>query len=65
MGFRERVQAQGAAYGVQDAGVGSDLELDGLGKILLGRAPKSAREIQEVGGVILKKVESLKLTVEG
>ena len=56
------MQVQGAAYGV---GVGSDLELDGLGKILLVRAPKSAREIQEVGGVILKKVERLKLTVEG
>ena len=65
MGFRVRVQVQGAGYGVQGAGVGSDRELDGLGKILLDRAPKSAREIQEVGGVILKKVESLRLTVEG
>ena len=65
MGFRERVQVQGAAYGVQGAGVGSDLKSDGLGKILLDRAPKNASETQEVGGVILKKVESVSLTVEG
>jgi len=65
MGFRVRVQVQGAGYGVQGAGVGSNLESDGLGKILLDRAPKSASETQEVGGVILKEVESFRLRVEG
>ena len=58
MGFRVRVQVQDAGYGVQGAGVGSDLESDGLGKILLDRAPKNASETQQVGGEILKKVES-------
>ena len=38
----------------------ADRELDGLGEIPLDHTPQSASETQEVGGVILPKVEGFR-----
>ena len=43
----------------------ADRELDGLGEIPLDHTPKSTSETQEVGGVILPKVEGLRSTGGG
>ena len=43
----------------------ADRELDGFGEIALDHTPKSTSETQEVGGVILHKVQDLKSTSGG